>query len=117
MYKDNPLNKPDRNCDSTATSKPSNADVKSEAKITDQTAPKKNQSFKAEHLPLGTGYQVKELPTEVLNLEITVTEEIIPDLVKHAQISELLDAPLPAPEDDFYDFDKDIYGDEADFQP
>lgn len=83
-------------------------------KKTDQ--PEQNSPI-AEHLPLGTGYQVKKLPVEVVVPSVIFTDKIIPDLVKEAQISEKLDEPIAAPEDDFYDFEKDIYGDEAEFRP
>lgn len=71
----------------------------------------------AEPLPLGTGYNVMTLPTEVTETEATLIEETIPDLIKEAVIQEELDEPIEAPEDEFYDFEKDIYGDETEFKP
>lgn len=71
-----------------------------------------------EKLPLGTGYRAEELPIDELEPEITLTEEkAIPDLVKEAKILAELDEPVPAPEDEFYDFTKDIYGDETEYKP
>ncbi|MFZ2257319.1 MAG: hypothetical protein WAV55_04180 [Clostridiaceae bacterium] len=77
----------------------------------------KKTSPEVEPLPMGTGYQVNDLPVEVAAPPIILTEAVIPDLVKEAQMIETLDEPIPAPEDEFYDFEKDIYGDETEFKP
>lgn len=80
-----------------------------------------SQAPVAEHLPPGTGYQVEHLPTEIIKPEIQPLKDSIPDLVKEKRLEDLkleepepsLEDPLPSPEDEFYDFDKDIYGDET----
>lgn len=73
---------------------------------------------RVEKLPLGTGYEVEHLPTEVIRPEIHPLNDPIPDLVRAQELDgeDLTDETLPAPEDEYYDFDKDVYGDEADLK-
>lgn len=79
---------------------------------------KQDRKPRAEHLPLGTGYEVEHLPTEVIKPEIHPLNDPIPDLVKARELEEKpLEDPVPSPEDEFYDFEKDIYGDEAEIKP
>ena len=80
-----------------------------------------SQTPGVEHLPPGNGYQVEHLPTEIIKPEIQPLKDSIPDLVKEKKLEDLkmeepepsLEDPLPSPEDEFYDFNKDIYGDET----
>lgn len=82
---------------------------------------KKQPAPEIEHLPLGTDYEVEHLPTEVIKPEIQPVKEDIPDLVKEKKLEDFKledpepspDDPIPSIEDEFYDFDKDIYGDET----
>ena len=117
MNKDSSLNKPDLNVAPDSAKEQSTSDKQPNKEADIHKDLNKNKTYKAEHLPLGNGYQVKELPTEVIKVEITLTEEIIPDLVKKGDLLKKFDEPIPAPEDEFYDFDKDIYGDGTEFQP
>lgn len=82
---------------------------------------KKIPTPEVEHLPLGTDYEVKHLPTEVIKPEIKPVKDNIPDLVKEKKLEDFKmedpepspEDPVPSPEDEFYDFDKDVYGDET----
>ena len=91
-------------------------------KTPQEPAPEKRKDGgkpRVEKLPLGTGYEIEDLPTEVIKPEIHPLNDPIPDLVRAQELEgeQLLDEELPAPEDEFYDFDKDIYGDEAEIKP
>ncbi|UUM12341.1 hypothetical protein [Proteiniclasticum sp. QWL-01] len=73
---------------------------------------------KVEKLPLGTGYEVEHLPTEVIRPEIKPVKQPLPDLVRSKELETCLsEEPVPSPEDEFYDFEKDIYGDEVEIRP
>ncbi len=72
---------------------------------------------KADRLPLGTGYTVEHLPDEVIKAEPDLLDRSIPDKVRKDELDVAPDDPVPALEDEFYDFDKDVYGDGTEFKP
>ena len=105
-YDMNPLNEPDREPVRQSPPEPTPEKKKDEGKP------------RVEKLPLGTGYEVEQLPTEVTRPEIHPLNDPIPDLVRAQELDgvNLTDETLPAPEDEYYDFGKDLYGDEPDLK-
>lgn len=67
----------------------------------------------AESLPLGTGYHAEDLPTQVKRPLPELLDRKIPDKVRQDELAIDPKDPVPSPEDEFYDFDKDIYGDDT----
>lgn len=113
--KDRKLEKPDLDQDAQ------NRNPSEETGSAENAAAKKERSdkkkFPAEHLPVGTGYLAEELPVDVIIPEVIKTEPVLPDPVREAEIFEVTNDPVPSPEDEYYDFEKDIYGDEPGFRP
>lgn len=94
-----------------------------EEKPVPDTGQKEPDRPEVENLPLGHGYEVEDLPTEVIVPEIRPitlgTDPEIEEEVPGEASEELNDPlwdPIPSPEDDYYDFDKGLYGDEAEIE-
>ncbi len=70
-----------------------------------------------DHLPAGTGYTAEHLPTKVNRQEAELLDaQKIPDKVREEEMDTSPEDPVPSPEDEFYDFDKDVYGDGTEYK-
>ena len=58
----------------------------------------KKTSPEVEPLPMGTGYQVNDLPVEVAAPPIILATSVSPELLEGARIVETVDEPIPGPE-------------------
>lgn len=69
-----------------------------------------------EKIPLGTGYTAVQLPTKVEKPQAELLGSKIPDRVRGEEfIVEPDHDPVPSPEDEFYDYTKDVYGDGTEY--
>lgn len=116
------MNHHDDKRDSRSEEKATLGDIMHERTSSDQTDMERANRIagiepKAERLPLGTGYTVEHLPEEVIEPEPDLLDRSIPDKVRKDELEVAPEDPVPSPEDDFYDFDKDVYGDGTEYKP
>lgn len=84
----------------------------------DQAREPENRTPVVERLPLGTGYTAIKLPIAVQKPKVQLLEgNAHPGLEEVKFAEEPEQEPIPSPEDDFFDYDQDIFGDGTRFEP